>query len=177
MVKNVVSYVPGWRKTKQTAFPLRRPLTAVRVLAVSTSALFSLCFLFFASAPAKDGLRRRRQQPRVDVHAKERTGRAAIQKGPSHVRGKCVGPARSAVPGASSQFRRPFTAARHQRAIAVQGPEDGRARGRDGNAERTASPAKLDNRQPEESNKSTVFPRMRVDGSWWSDHANGSILT
>lgn len=58
---------------------------------------------------------------------------------------------------ATSQFRRPFTAARHQRAVAVQGPEGGRARGRDGNVEGTASSAKLDNRQPEESNKSTVY--------------------
>lgn len=65
---------------------------AVRVLPASTSAFFLLCFR--PSSAAEDGPRRRRRQPRADVHAQERTGRAAVQKGPSHVRGKCARPGR-----------------------------------------------------------------------------------
>lgn len=78
---------PGENPKQTTAFSLRRRFTAVRVLAVLYVRVLFVVF-FFPSSAAEDGLRGRGRQPRDDVHAKERTGRAAVQTGPAHVRGK-----------------------------------------------------------------------------------------
>lgn len=169
-VQNVVSYVPpSGRKTKRTAISHRRPFTAAARSARSPSPRprsFLLCF-FPRTLPRKMD-----SDDAASSHEMMSTLKselAALQFKRDRLMSEVsVCRPRSVVPGASSPCRRPFTAARHQRAIAVPGPEDGRARGRDGNVEGTASPAKLDNRQPEESNKSTVFAGIRVGGPWWS---------